>query len=30
MDKPKLIKKDLNHNIFEYNGGDFWVLTTYC
>lgn len=25
MDKPKLIKKDLNHNIFEYDGGDLWV-----
>ena len=25
MDKPILIKKDLNHNIFEYDGGDLWV-----
>ena len=25
MDKPKLIKKDVNHNIFEYDGGDLWV-----
>ena len=30
MDKSKLIKIDLNHNIFEYDGGDFWVLTKYC
>ena len=25
MNYPKLINKDLNNNVFEYNGGDLWI-----
>ena len=25
MKYPKLIKKDLKNNLFEYDGGDLWI-----
>ena len=25
MNYPKLINKDLNNNVFEYDGGELWI-----